>query len=100
MIFGKLGKKKYSEFIGSKNLGSEIHEEFITKESCSIKRIINWLYFTENLLNLCSKLMTYYQDVSIAEFYDNNFKLKILNPRTNSLKNTIGFLFGLFEDYV
>ena len=37
---------------------------------------------------------------SLAEFYDNNFKLKILDPKNNMNNNTIGFLIGLFEDYV
>lgn len=82
------------------DLGHEIFEDFEIKKNCSIKKIINWLYFTENLLEICGKLMTYYQEISIAELYDNNFKVKLKNPSDESKIHSIGFLFGLFEDYV
>ncbi len=81
-------------------VGAEIYEDFSTKKACSIKRIINWVYFTENLMNLCGKLIYFYEDITIAEFYDNNFKLKLRSPSPNLMRNTIGFLFSLFEDYV
>ena len=86
--------------IEENKIGADIFAELKAKKYCSFKKIINWLYFTENLLGFCANLMRYYQSVMIVEFYDNNFKLKLKSPRNNSFKNTIGFLFGIIEDSV
>lgn len=47
--------------------------------------------------------MVYFEDVSIVEFWDNNYKLKIKKNSLRVEKNmingfSIGFLFGFFED--
>lgn len=99
-ILEKLSKERFANQIKANALGAEIYDDLKSKGSCSIKRLLNWLYFTENLLKLISNVLKFYQDIVIAEFYDNNFKLKIKNPTDTSGKNTIGFLFGLFEDNV
>ncbi len=98
-LLSKLNKKKYVTLV-QKKIGAEIHEEFSTKKFCSIRKLFNWLFFTENILKLCSKMRNFYEQIVIAEFYDCNFKLKVQKPTENNTKNTIGFLFGLFEDYV
>ncbi len=98
-LLSKLNKKKYVTLV-QKKIGAEIHEEFSTKKFCSIRKLFNWLFFTENILKLCSKMRNFYEQIVIAEIYDCNFKLKVQKPTENNTKNTIGFLFGLFEDYV
>jgi hypothetical protein len=82
-----LGKTQFSGLIKPSGVGAEIYEDFSTKKVCSIKR-------------MCGKLIHFYEDIVIAEFYDNNFKLKLKSPSQNLVRNTIGFLFSLFEDYV
>ncbi len=42
-----------------------------------------------------SKILNQFADVYIIEFWDNIFKLKIKKSSNN---NSIGYLFGLFED--
>jgi len=96
-IFTKLGKPKYVDLLKPDNLGSEIYDEFVSKKDCSVKKLVNWLFFVENLMSVCGRLMAFYKDIVIAEFYDNNFKLK-LKAQDNG-NTSIGFLFGLFEDY-
>jgi len=96
-IFETLDKVKYIEFLKADGIGAEIYEEFSSRTNCSVKKLLNWLFFTENVLNLCGKLLNYYAEISIAEFYENNYKLK-LKPHENG-NTTIGFLFGLFDDY-
>jgi hypothetical protein len=98
-LFSKINRKNYVTLI-QKKIGAEIHEEFSTKKFCSIRKLLNWVFYTENILKLCSKLSNFYEQIVIAEFYDCNFKLKVQNPTSNNTKSTIGFLFGLFEDYV
>ncbi len=61
-----------------------------------MKRVIEWTYYNDNVLKCAAKIVNTYEEVSIVEFWDNNFKLKI-KKRKNS-GNSIGFLFGLLED--
>ena len=66
-----------------------------TRGPITIKKIIEWIFYNDNLLKCCLKLSKNYQKITIVEFWDNNFKLKI---EKNSSGNNIGSLFGLLED--
>ncbi len=57
--------------------------------------LLEWVFYTDNILLCISKLLHLYPDVFIVEFWASNFKIKILK---NENQNSIGFLFGLFED--
>lgn len=57
--------------------------------------MIEWTFYSENALKCVNKLLESFDDIVIAEFWDNNFKLKI---KKNQNVNSIGFLFGLIED--
>ncbi len=57
--------------------------------------VLEWVFYTENTLLCISKLLHLYPDVFIVEFWGSNFKMKILK---NENQNSIGYLFGLFED--
>ena len=53
------------------------------------------MFYTENALKCIAKTLKNFEDITIIEFWDNIFKLKI---KKNSSNNSIGFLFGLIED--
>jgi hypothetical protein len=63
--------------------------------SIHLKRLIEWTFYSENILKCISRITNYFTDISIVEFYDNNYKLKI---RKNNNSSSIGFLFGFVED--
>jgi len=60
-----------------------------------VKRLVEWTFYTENALSAIAKILSHFENISIIEFWDNIFKLKI---KKNSNNSSIGFLFGLFED--
>ncbi len=66
--------------------------------SLSLKRLIDWTFYTENILLCIDKLLDHFENVIVCEFWENNFKLKI--RKTNKTSITIGLLFGLVEDQV
>lgn len=60
-----------------------------------MRRLIEWSFYTENTLKCLTTITDNFENVSIVEFWDNIFKLKI--KKENS-KNSIGFLFGQIEN--
>ncbi len=68
----------------------------MTKGGISVRRVIDWTTYNDNLLKCAARIMNNYEKVAIVEFWDNNFKLKI--EKNQDAQNNIGFLFGLLED--
>ncbi len=64
----------------------------------SVKRLLDWAFYTENFIKCVDKLLNHFDEVIISEFWENNFKLKI--RKDNKSLITIGFMFGLIEDQV
>jgi hypothetical protein len=50
------------------------------------------------VLKISKKLLQFFPEVYIAEFYDNNFKLKMKKREIEAM--SIGSLFSIFEDMV
>jgi len=99
-LLNKMGKSKYLTLFDDNNLGREINDEVGRSPEgvVSAKRFLNWIHFTDQILKLSAKLLENFPpNVTVSEFYESNFKLKIMkNEKENT---TIGFLFGLFEDF-
>ncbi len=88
-------KSNYSNFINQTDLGRELYDDLTNKGKLSIKKLTEWTYLIDNILGFSNKLSNQFEDISIAEFYDNNLKIKIGKSKE---KISIGSLFGLLED--
>jgi ATP-binding cassette, subfamily A (ABC1), member 3 len=88
-------KSNYASLINQTDLGRELYDDLSNKGKLSIKRLTEWTYLIDNTIGFCNKLSNQFDDISIADFYDNNLKIKIGKSKE---KTSIGSLFGLLED--
>ena len=62
------------------------------------KKLIQWTFYTENFLKSVNKILDYFDDVSLIEYFDNTFKLKIKKNSDAKKNPTNGFLFTFIEE--
>ena len=63
------------------------------------KKLIQWVFYTENFLGSVNKILDYFDEISLIEYIDNNFKLKIKKNLDPYFKNhSNGFLFRIIEE--
>jgi ATP-binding cassette subfamily A (ABC1) protein 3 len=92
----KLNKSAFIKLIQSDKLGREVYEEINNNRPFSLRKLIDWTFYTENILMCISKLLDVFNEVDVYEFWENNFRLKI--KKNDDKPVTIGYLFGLIED--
>lgn len=66
--------------------------------SITNKNLIEWIFYTENFLKTVDKILNYFEDVSLVEYFDNSFKLKIKKNSDIKRDPTNGFLFTFIDD--
>jgi hypothetical protein len=93
-----LGKNNFINLISHQNLGKKILEEITVNKKISILKLLNWIFYTENILRCLKHIKITFNEIYISEFVENNYKIKI--KKNLESKTSIGFLFGLLEDQV
>ena len=97
MILRRYQLQKFSSLLKKESLGGKIVEEI---ESCGyvfISRIISWIYYLENALNMIKIILNDFPEIHCTDYGDNNFVFKIKRNK-NEGEKTIGYLFGIVED--
>ena len=61
----------------------------------NLRKLVEWIFYSENFIKCTDKILDHFSDVSVVEFWENNYKLKV---KKNQNISSIGFLFGLVED--
>ena len=97
MILRRYQLQKFSSLLKKESLGGKIVEEI---ESCGyvfISRIISWVYYLENALNMIKIILDDFPEIHCTDYGDNNFVFKIKRNK-NEGEKTIGYLFGIVEE--
>ena len=89
-----LGKKYFFEEIKEGRLGKKIKKILDLKGKINIRILINWIFFTENALKFIYKGKNYFEEIILAEQFENNFLFKMKKGKETK---SIGFFYGLFE---
>ncbi len=59
------------------------------------KKVIEWLFYSQNLMRCIHRLFDHYDKVLVSEAYENSYKIKM---KKDDKSTTIGSLFGFMED--
>jgi hypothetical protein len=97
-ILTDLEKNNFINLITHQNLGKKLLEEISVNKTISILKLLNWIFYTENILRCLKHIKLTFSEIFISEFVENNYKIKI--KKNQETKTSIGFLFGLLEDQV
>jgi ATP-binding cassette subfamily A (ABC1) protein 3 len=93
----KLNLEKYTSQLNKQLLGGKIIEEI---EACGyvyLPRIISWVYYIENALNMINIILKYFPEIHCIDYGENNMVFKIKRNKDEGEKS-IGFLFGIIEE--
>ena len=91
------GLEEYIGQIKKNFFGEKILEEFELKGYISFDKILLWIYFLKNALNMIKIIFDYFKEIYCIDYRENNFIFKIKRNK-NEGEKSIGFLFGLIED--
>ncbi len=91
-----MNKKLFINELNVGRLGEKLINHININGFVSITYLINWIHYNTNVLNIIKKAKEYFNEIILTEFIDNNFLFKI---KKESNSKSIGFLFGLFENY-
>jgi ATP-binding cassette subfamily A (ABC1) protein 3 len=94
-ILEKLGKPKYIDELKKGRLGEKLLKEISINNEININQLISWIHFISNAIKLIKNAKTYFEEIILTEYIDNNFLFKI---KKSDNSKSIGFLFGLFEE--
>ncbi len=61
-----------------------------------VKKLLNWIYYTDNFLGVLKMLHKSFADIKVVEYLENNYTLEIKKQKEISM----GFIFGVMEDMV
>ena len=95
-----LEKYKLSTFnilLNKESLGGKICEEIEVCGFVFFERIITWIYYLENALNMITIILEYFPEIHCTDIGDNNLVFKIKRNK-NEEEKSIGFLFGIIEE--
>ena len=90
--------EKYTDQLKIGLLGGKIIQEIKSCGNISIRKILSWIYYVENSLKMVNIILQYFPEIHCCDYGENNFVFKIKRNKTKKEKS-IGFLFGLIEDY-
>ena len=91
------GLEKYMGQMKKNFFGEKIIEEIELKGYITSDKILLWIYFLKNALDIIRIIFDYFKEIYCIDFRENNFIFKIKRNKTEGEKS-IGFLFGLIED--
>ena len=91
------GLEKYMEQIKKNFFGEKIIEEIELKGYITCDKILLWIYFLKNALDMIRIIFDYFKEIYCIDYGENNFIFKIKRNKIEGEKS-IGFLFGLIED--
>jgi len=91
----KIGKSKYIDELKNGRFGEKLIKEISINNEIKISQLISWIHFISNALKLIKNAKTYFEEIILTEYIDNNFLFKI---KKSDNSKSIGFLFGLFEE--
>ena len=97
-IFIKYNLEKYKILFSRNLFGEKILEELNTKGRISLNKILLELFYLNSALSLIKIIKQYFDNITCVDFKENNFLFQIDNTKTEEEKS-IGFLFGLIDDY-
>ena len=96
-ILEKYNLEKFSEQLKKELIGGKIIEEI---EACGyvyIGRIISWIYYLENALNMIKIILDDFHEIHCTDYGENNLVFKIKRNK-NEGEKSIGYLFGIIEE--
>lgn len=67
-----------------------------TKGYTSLKKFLNWIYYTENFIKFVKGFSSKFEEIKVTEYLENNFTIEV----KKSFEYSIGSLFGIIEDLV
>ena len=91
------GLEKYAGQINENCFGEKILEEIVLKGYITFDKILLWIYFLKNALDMIKIIFDYFKEIHCIDYGENNFIFKIKRNKAEGEKS-IGFLFGLIED--
>jgi len=62
----------------------------------SLKKLLNWTFYTDNLIKLLKILNETFEQIKITEYLENNYTIEI--PKKSEI--SIGKVFGILEEQV
>ena len=93
----KYNLTQFNQELKKDRLGGKIIEEINACGYVFFKRIISWIYFLENALNMIEIILKDFPEIHCSDYGENNFVFKIKRNR-NENEKSIGYLFGIIEE--
>ena len=97
-VLKKFNLEKFAEQLKKGLLGGKIIQEIESCGNISIGKLLSWVYYIKNALKMVKMIIEFYPEIHCCDFGENNFVFKIKKNKSKKEKS-IGFLFGLIEDY-
>ena len=96
--FRKYNLEKYKIIFNKGSFGEKVLEELNNKRFISLNKIILTIYYSTYSLGIIKLIKNYFDNIICVDFKENNFLFQIERKKSEEEKS-IGFLFGLIEDY-
>ena len=87
----------FNKLLNKESLGGKIYEEIEANGFVFFEKIITWIYYLENALNMIKIILEYFPEIHCTDYGDNNLVFKIKRNK-NEKEKSIGFLFGIIEE--
>ena len=96
-ILKKYNLDKYSKQLQKDSLGGKIIEEIDAYKYVHFSRIITWIYYIDNTLNMIKIILKDFPEIHCIDYGENNLIFKIKRNKSEGEKS-IGYLFGIIEE--
>ena len=93
----KIKLEKYTSQLNKQLLGGKIIEEIEVCGYVYLGRILSWVYYIENALNMINIILNYFPEIYCTDYGGNNMVFKIKRNK-NEGEKSIGYLFGIIEE--
>ena len=93
----KIKLEKYTSQLNKQLLGGKIMEEIEVCGYVYLGRILSWVYYIENALNMINIILNYFPEIYCTDYGGNNMVFKIKRNKKEGEKS-IGYLFGIIEE--
>ena len=97
-ILKKYNLEKFYSQLNIESLGGKIIEEIKACQYVYFGRIISWIYYLENALNLIKIILKDFPEIHCTDYGENNLVFKVKRNK-NEGEKSIGYLFGIIEEY-
>jgi len=96
-ILKKYNLDKYAKQLQKESLGGKIMEEIEAYKYVHFSRIITWIYYLDNALNMIKIILKDFPEIHCTDYGENNLIFKIKRNKSEGEKS-IGYLFGIIEE--